>query len=521
MASLGVIVLDDSDSEDIQVITSSATDPVFCQICNISLTKQSLEARQAHYEQHFSEDQGEEPAFGEIQETTPSKQKESMNIIRRTRDDAFWHIDSNKPVPKNYSPGLLPVIRQALLKSHSKGLTTRAALCHEGAVHISTQMMDKLWGCGYRNFLMSCSALMAQNSQPTYAPQLMEDPEPGVRNLQRWIEAAWSAGFDKEGEADLKPLLGTTKWIGTVEISVAFSYRGIPTKLVDFAEVDKGAEIVTKWIVDYFDPVDSTSSKVASALSPEKKTIGDALRGASPVKMTDRMPLILQHKGHSRTIVGYEMMKNGTVNLLTFDPARSPPARIRQAGMSQLSSIQSSPTASSSKRKQFFERVLHPRGHQRASDSSSNSSIDRKGKKRQASPSSGPSSRSNDGNRLVKRVRGGLQSGDNVVAVGNAVEVIDVDDDFDDEVEIIEERSSNVKVTKGAMSSLSEALDSSEVLNSFRLRPKNVGKKDKYQILYFTMDDLLTQEEREDRKTVHSLPIKPDSSKSKRTFFSK
>lgn len=150
-----------------------------------------------------------------------------------------------------------------------------------------------------------------------------------------------SKGFDKEGEADLSPLLNSKKWIGTVgqdfgslclnlsltcalsEISVAFSYRGIPTKLVDFAEVDKSAEIVTKWIVDYFDPLDSSTSKhLASVLTSEKKTVGDALRGASPVKITDRMPLILQHQGHSRTIVGYEMMKNGNVNLLTFDPAR-------------------------------------------------------------------------------------------------------------------------------------------------------------------------------------------------------
>ncbi len=80
---------------------------------------------------------------------------------------------------------------------------------------------------------------------------------------------------------------------------------------------------MTKWIVDYFDPVDSSTGKqFVSALTSEKKTVGDALRGASPVKVTDRMPLILQHQGHSRTIVGYEIAKNGTINLLTFDPAR-------------------------------------------------------------------------------------------------------------------------------------------------------------------------------------------------------
>jgi hypothetical protein len=36
--------------------------------------------------------------------------------------------------------------------------------------------------------------------------------------------------------------------------------------------------------------------------------------------VTDKMPLILQHNGHSRTIVGYEVSKSGAVTLLAFDP---------------------------------------------------------------------------------------------------------------------------------------------------------------------------------------------------------
>jgi hypothetical protein len=35
------------------------------------------------------------------------------------------------------------------------------------------------------------------------------------------------------------------------------------------------------------------------------------------------MPLILQDNRHSRTIVGYEVSRDGTVNLLVFDPALS------------------------------------------------------------------------------------------------------------------------------------------------------------------------------------------------------
>jgi hypothetical protein len=38
--------------------------------------------------------------------------------------------------------------------------------------------------------------------------------------------------------------------------------------------------------------------------------------------MSTRMPVVLQHKGHSRTVVGIEFAKSGETNLLIYDPAR-------------------------------------------------------------------------------------------------------------------------------------------------------------------------------------------------------
>ena len=75
-----------------------------------------------------------------------------------------------------------------------------------------------------------------------------------------------------------------------------------------------GVELVVDWIVDYFSP------KLAK---DKPANINDALRGASPIVVTDRMPLILQHSGHSRTVIGYEISKTGKVNLLMFDPSLS------------------------------------------------------------------------------------------------------------------------------------------------------------------------------------------------------
>lgn len=74
----------------------------------------------------------------------------------------------------------------------------------------------------------------------------------------------------------------------------------------------KGAQIVLDWIVQYFTPLEKPSGQ---------KNVNDALRGACPIVVTDRMPIVLQHEGHSRTIVGYEVGKRGEINLITFDPS--------------------------------------------------------------------------------------------------------------------------------------------------------------------------------------------------------
>lgn len=72
-------------------------------------------------------------------------------------------------------------------------------------------------------------------------------------------------------------------------------------------------QVLVEWVVRYFS---------AGHSHPQHTTVDEALRGAHPVTVTDKMPLVLQHKGHSRTIVGYEQTRSGAVNLLQFDPSR-------------------------------------------------------------------------------------------------------------------------------------------------------------------------------------------------------
>ena len=51
---------------------------------------------------------------------------------------------------------------------------------------------------------------------------------------------------------------------------------------------------------------------------------------AARLQMTQKAPIYLQEPGHSRTIVGLELLADGRRNLLTFDPSFEPPSSIRQ-----------------------------------------------------------------------------------------------------------------------------------------------------------------------------------------------
>lgn len=74
-----------------------------------------------------------------------------------------------------------------------------------------------------------------------------------------------------------------------------------------------GPELLVNWIIDYFSQGEGTSRHA---------DINQALLGASPIIVTDKPPIVLQHSGHSRTVVGFERKKDGSINLLMFDPSR-------------------------------------------------------------------------------------------------------------------------------------------------------------------------------------------------------
>lgn len=164
--------------------------------------------------------------------------------------------------------------------------------------HFCASYGDKGWGCGYRNFQMLLSAMAAN---PTYCKLLFNSNKsqiPSLPKIQRLIEAAWEKGFDKQGCEQLGGhVVDTTKWIGATEIAATLLSLKVRCQLLDFHNPSGPQGTHPKlfqWVRDYFSQ-------------------------PSPVKL----PLYLQHQGHSRTIVGVEELKEGVIRLLIFDPSTS------------------------------------------------------------------------------------------------------------------------------------------------------------------------------------------------------
>lgn len=398
------------------------SEPLNCAICDVALDNMSPSLRQEHYELHFQDAESHQEAVPSSPNTTPSDAPSK---------EQFWTISlapQRKP-PSNVTPGLIPILRQALLRSHANGKTQRAALCKDSICHIASEFLDTTYGCGYRNYMMACSLLYEQDIIPQYRHNLDQDGGPSIRQLQRLIEMAWSDGYDLVGATQLKNrLVNTKKWIGTADLYTAFTYRGIPSRLVDFPQSGADPEVLPRWVANYFFPPKSTGN------------IQSALSGASPVVQTEKAPLILQHQGHSRTVVGIETNKAGILNLLVFDPAKKIPSNLRKQALSAFPSPQS-PSHS----------------HLRSIASTLKGS--------------------------GKRPR---------------------EEDEEDDRHNKKGRPSFVHIHDNQSK---EEIDYIAVLKLFRVPLSNLKKRDKYQILTFPLEPILTQDERESRKVVTSEKV--------------
>eukprot|EP00045_Choanoeca_perplexa_P009887 m.98006 g.98006 ORF g.98006 m.98006 type:complete len:400 (-) comp15064_c0_seq1:61-1260(-) len=188
-----------------------------------------------------------------------------------------------------------------LEQRHRRGYGAVRAIVCQNVKHYQQQGNGRRYTCGYRNTQMLLSHLLHQDM---YKARLFNGSGvmPSLSSLQRMLEDAWKAGFDAVGAAQLNHhVVGTDKWIGASDVAALLRCQGIKAELVDFPSATP--EQVGQWLWTYFRQHSHESDAVSHATCS---------------------PLLLQHQGHSRTVVGVQRGQHRgkpITNLLILDPA--------------------------------------------------------------------------------------------------------------------------------------------------------------------------------------------------------
>uniref|UniRef100_A0A8B9LUK9 Zinc finger-containing ubiquitin peptidase 1 n=1 Tax=Astyanax mexicanus TaxID=7994 RepID=A0A8B9LUK9_ASTMX len=263
-----------------------------CPLCSLVCVDNS--SLQEHVELHL--EYGTAAAAGKLMEISA---KHYAVIL-------FYHKDAIMCIRR---------VLEALYDFHQREARdcARVWLCAE-TDHYSSSAGDKGWGCGYRNFQMLLSAL--RRTEEYTAPHTLPDAVPSIPRVQALIEAAWAEGIDPQGASHFnRKLQGTRAWIGATEIYSVLTVHRIRARIVDFHQPTGPGNTHPRlfdWVKNYF----SQHSSRGARLPPR-------------VVKTNHPPIYLQHQGHSRSIVGVEERKNGSVCLLLLDPG-CPPGEMRK-----------------------------------------------------------------------------------------------------------------------------------------------------------------------------------------------
>ncbi|KAF5291404.1 hypothetical protein FQR65_LT01714 [Abscondita terminalis] len=208
-------------------------------------------------------------------------------------------IDDSNSVTRN----LVPRVRSFSNNSQNV-VRTLTCTCVD---HYASSYGDRGWGCGYRNAQMLISSLLTHTGYNDKLYKLWQGQKPprssvpSISRLQSLIEQAWCQGFDLQGSEQLgSRLVNTRKWIGATEVVTLLSFLRIRCQLIDFHRPtgSNGTHPeLFNWVFKHFE------NSATGEFTP---------------------PLYLQHQGHSRTIMGVEVHRDGTIVFLVLDPSHSP-----------------------------------------------------------------------------------------------------------------------------------------------------------------------------------------------------
>lgn len=200
--------------------------------------------------------------------------------------------------------GLVPVLSQLSALSEPVKM---AYFCHPSVQHVYKRKSHGGF-CGYTNIQMMVSYIQGARAQ---GHDRFGKSIPGVLQLQDMIENAWDHGVRKSGRLETGGIKGTRKWIGTPETATLFEHVGIPHHAAMFFH--KSGRQAHEQLFDFVE-----------------NHFSHGCASTDKIRTTHRAPIYLQQPGHSLTIVGLECYKDGTRNLLVFDPGFGPSRDIRR-----------------------------------------------------------------------------------------------------------------------------------------------------------------------------------------------
>ncbi|KAF1942083.1 DUF1671-domain-containing protein [Clathrospora elynae] len=201
---------------------------------------------------------------------------------------------------QNETPGIIPILAQLSALDRA---VKEAYYCHPSTIHVGKTPKEGSF-CGYRNIQMLLSYIQGARAQGYEA---FPGRTPGILNIQERIENAWDKGINHVSRIQTGGIRNTRKYIGTPEAQAFFLESEINCAVEQFCDNKergiKAHDLLLAAMERYF----------ARA----------AVSDGSNVYKTLLPPVYLQQHGHSITIIGFERHRDGSCNLIVFDPSYS------------------------------------------------------------------------------------------------------------------------------------------------------------------------------------------------------
>ncbi|XP_073393978.1 uncharacterized protein [Physcomitrium patens] len=234
------------------------------------------------------------------------EQWKSNKITSKSLEENVRYLMSCQMKEKTTVPvreGLMHLLEKCLEADHRKGSST-IALSGWMEHYESRHREDLGWGCGWRNIQMLASYLLVADQDARDVLFGGCGFVPDILSLQRWVEVAWSKGFDSPGADYFNwEIGGTQKWIGTTECAALLRSFGLRARIVDFQsfgsgnvessrgeEQDSSAEPTRSSTMSWKTPDSGSSSEVQSSSTSRSRSTSRSTsrsRLSSPVNNED------------------------------------------------------------------------------------------------------------------------------------------------------------------------------------------------------------------------------------------